>query len=343
MKASLAASFAVGASGLLAACGDDSDSSESSGGGGDLQPLSVMMPFPLILNFIGDCAGISGGYFADHGVEVDLQFAQTAPQAMQQLAAGNVSVVRTAPIAIAAAVGNEGAPFIGVGMPVQQIVYVIVSAPDDPRDSLESLVGGTVGFPQLASNAEETFDLVLRSAGIDPESIDREAVGVEATAYALIEEGRVDAIWATRESASTMEVMGLGPHIAEVEDANPLLGVALASTNDAVESEGDVIADYLAGLDASFRAIRDEATLDELIPVIREDWDLPQLDDPESVKPVIATISDMWFAAGEENLLYNIPEAWETGVAEFQRLGIVPEDSAPTDFYTNDLWEQALG
>ena len=344
LKGTLATGFAVTASGLLVACGDDDDGGDDQGSGGaDLQDLAVMMPFPIILNFIADCSGVSNGFFEDAGLNVDLQFARTAPQAMQQLAGGSQQVVRTAPIAIASAVSNEGAPFVSVGMAVQDIVYVLVSSPDDPYDSIESLEGATVGLPQLASNAEDTLDLVLRLADVDPESVSREAVGVESSAYALVEEGRVDAIFATKEAAASMEAAGMEPHIAEIGEGNPLLGVSLASTREAVDTHHDTIVSYLKGLAAAMEAINDPEQLPDLIPAIREDWDLPQLDDPETAIPLIETIAGMWYSAGPENLLLNQPDVWEEGIANFARLGIVAEDAVATDFYTNDLWDEAFG
>lgn len=344
LKASLATTFAVSASGLLVACGDDEEGGGGgSEGGGDLTPLAVMMPFPIILNFIADCAGVSCGFFEEAGLDVDLQFARTSSQAIQQMAAGSADVIRTAPIAIAGAVANEGAPFISIGMPVQEIVYVLVSAPDDPYETVDSLVGATVGLPQLGSNAEDSLDLVLRSAGVDPESVDREAVGVESTAYALVEEGRVDAIFATKESAKAMELAGMEPVVADISEDNPLLGVALATTTETLDTKVDPLQRYLSGLAASMRALNDPDTFIELAPAIREDWDLPQLDDPEAAAPIMETIAGMWFSEGDENLLRNLPEDWEAGVANFAELSIVPEGTDPTTLYTNDLWDEALG
>ena len=238
---------------------------------------------------------------------------------------------------------NEGAPFISIGMPVQEIVYVLVSAPDDPYETVDSLVGATVGLPQLGSNAEDSLDLVLRSAGVDPESVDREAVGVESTAYALVEEGRVDAIFATKESAKAMELAGMEPVVADISEDNPLLGVALATTTETLDAKVDPLQRYLSGLAASMRALNDPDTFIELAPAIREDWDLPQLDDPEAAAPIMETIAGMWFSEGDENLLRNLPEDWEAGVANFAELSIVPEGTDPTTLYTNDLWDEALG
>ena len=208
VKSSLIASMLVGSGGFLAACGDDDDAVAQSGDGtlstGDsttstteaLRKLSVMMPFPIALNFIADMAGKAGGIMADHGVDLDLQFARSAPQASQQLAAGSVSVIRNAPIGVVKAVG-EGAPFVSVGMAVQQLLYVLVSTPDKPLDSFQDLPGKTVGLPTLGSNAEDTFNLVAKISGIDPSTVTLQAVGNESTSYALVEEGRVDAIFAT--------------------------------------------------------------------------------------------------------------------------------------------------
>jgi len=56
------------------------------------------------------------------------------------------------------------------------------------------------------------------------------------------------------------------------------------------------------------------------------------------------SVTGMWaFSEGDENLLRNIPEQWEAGVAAFQRLKIIPADAKATDFYTNDLWDEAFG
>lgn len=349
LQSSLAATFALGVGPLLTACGDDDDPTDAESGSGgagsterELRELKAMMPFPLFLSFIADVAGITGGFFGAEGIDLDLQFAQGAPQALQQLAAGNVTVIRNAPLAVVKAVSQEDAPFRSIAVVNQPILYVLVSTPDAPLEDLAALEGKSVGLATLGGNAEDTLDLVLRAEGIESSAVERQAVGNEATAYALVEEGRVDAIFSTREAAASMEAAGLGPNIAEVEGANPLLGTSVVTTVDAIESERDLLVGYLAGLHASMQAINDEARLDELIPKIRADWELPQLDDPEKAKPVLEAIIEMWLAAGEENLLRNVPERWEEGVESFKELRIAAADAEPTDFYTNDLLEEAL-
>lgn len=354
VKASVAASLLLGGGGLLAACGDDDDTTAQSGSGtsggdgtttttaAELTRLSVMMPFPVSLNFIADMALTSGGIMAEHGLDLDLTFARSAPQALQQLAAGSVAVVRNAPIAVARAVASEGAPFVSIGMPVQQLLYILISTPEAPVNSLEEVMGKKVGLPTLGGQAEDLFTLLMKSAGLDPTTVSLEAVGNETTSYALVEEGRVDAIFGTREAAAVMENAGLTPHTAEVDDANPLMGVALVTSRETLESQRDPLVRYLQALAQAMTTIH-EGGDDELLSLVADEYDLSNLKQPDEVdRAVLGTISGMWFSEGEENLLRNVPEQWDAGVAAFQRLKIVPAEAEATDFYTNELWDEAF-
>jgi ABC-type nitrate/sulfonate/bicarbonate transport system substrate-binding protein len=351
LKVTFGSVLAVGASGFLAACGgdDDDDASASDTTSGststtapkELMKLSVMMPFAPGFNFIADTAAQAGGFFTDNGLDVDLQFAQSAPLALQQLAAGAVSVIRNAPIAVVRSVSQEGAPFVAIGMPNQEVLYRLVSTPDEPVDDLQSLEGKTVGMATLGGNAEDTFVLVLRGAGINPDTVTRVAVGNDAAALAFVEDGRVDALWATLESTATMQALGQDPHLADLDDLNPLLGTAIVTTTQKLEEERDAIVAYLRSVDQSMRAVMDEEQLDELLPKVVAEFDIPGEDDPEAAKPVIEAITTLWTAAGEENLLRNVPERWEEGVAEFEELKIAKAGSDPTSFYTNDLLDEA--
>lgn len=349
LRASFATTFALGTTGVLAACGSDddpdvraSDDASTTTTERQLQKLSAMMPFPLFLAFISDVAAASGGFMADQGIDLDLQFARSAPQALQQLAAGNVTVIRNAPIGVVKAVSQEGAPFVSIGTANQEIIYVIVSTEETPYDSLAALQGKTVGMATLGGNAEDTFNLINRAAGLDPAAVSLQAVGNESGAFALIEEGRIDAIFATLESTASMRTAGLNPHIAKIEGANPLLGTCLVTTRTFLEERRDLLVSYLRGLHETMQAILDEDRLAELIPKVRADWDLPQLDDPATATPVIAAISSAWTAAGEDNLLRNVPERWATGIEGFKKMKIAKPEAQPTDFYTNDLLDEAL-
>lgn len=347
LRASIAGAAALGAGGLLAACGDDDEepvaSGDTSGTGtaaASPQKLAVMMPFPLSPNFIADVAAISGGFMDDAGVELDLQFSRGAPQALQQLAAGNVTVIRNGPVETVQAMVNEDAPFITIGMVNQRTNYMLTSLPEASL-ALADLGGKRVGLPTLGGNAEFTIDLLLKAEGVDPATVERQAVGLEASSYGSLQENLVDAILVPRSTVAGIRAVGEEIHVDLLEDVNPLLGTNLVSTVDFIDERRDAIVAYLDGLHATMLALNDEAQVEELLPKVTADWDLPQLADVEQGKAIVKSIASRWFEDGEENLLRNIPDRWEDGIDELIELDYLPEGTEADTLYTNDLLDEA--
>lgn len=352
LRRSVSTAAVLGAGGLLAACGDDDDTQASSGdpsAGSDSTTttasslsLTAMMPFPLSVVFIADIVGISSGFFEDAGVEVDLEFATGAPQALQQLAAGNITVIRNGPVETVQAITGEDAPFVTIGMPNQRTNYTLVSMPGEPM-SLADLGESTVGLPSLGGNAEFVLDLLLRANDVDPETVERQSVGLESSAFGSLQEGIVDVMMVPRSTVAGIKAMGEDIAVNLLEDVNPLLGTNLVSTTEYIEDRRPELVAYLAGLHAAMLALNDEAQVPELVEAALADgWELPQLENPEAAKATVASVASRWFEDGEDNLLRNIPERWDAGIAELVELGVVPEGTDPTSLYTNELLEEAL-
>ena len=366
LQTALGTAALLGAPGLLAACGDDGDtdadapagstgstSSPSTATGAsstaaattvptELVDISILEPFPLFLIFFAEVAALSGGYTERNGIDVDLQFARSAPQALQQLAAGSVVACNNGPLGVVRAVAQEGAPFKMVAMTIQDTLYRLVSTPKRPLTGARELPGRTVGFPTLGGNAEDTFNILLRDAGVDPDDVQRVAVGNDAAALALVDEGRIDCIFATLEAAAAIRASGMEANVVTFENANPLLGSGLVTTLDNLEPHRAGLVGWIRSLREVMTAIRDGDVIEELIPTVRAEWDLPQLDEPEKVIPIVQAYPEMWFSAGEENLLRHVPERWEAGMEGFVKVGLADPGTDPTTFYTNDLWDEAV-
>lgn len=352
IRRSATTAVVLGTGGFLAACGDDDDTAAT---GGDPAPsgdssttaaealsITAMMPFPLSVVFIADVVGISAGFFEEAGVDVDLEFATSAPQALQQLAAGNVTVVRNGPVETVQAIVGQDAPFITIGMPNQRTNYTLVSLPGEPL-TFADLAEQTVGIPTLGSNAEFTLDLLLRANDVDPSTVDRQAVGLESSAYGSLEGGVVDVMMVPRSTVAGIRAMGEEIEVNLLEDVNPLLGTNLVTTTDYLDERRDALVAYMDGLHEAKLALNDESRVPDLVDaVLADDWDLPQLQDPDAAKATVAAVASRWFEDGEENLLRNIPERWEQGIAELVELGVVPEGTDPTSLYTNEIVEEAV-
>jgi NitT/TauT family transport system substrate-binding protein len=346
------AAIAVG--GVAAACAEEGDvaqdgTTSTSGAPATTtssvvpEKFSVMMPFTLNLQFIADVAAKAGGFMEKAGIDLDIQFARGQGQAVQQLAANSVSLIRSSPLSVIQAVSNENAPFQVVGILNQKVLYSVVSTSSKPINSVEDLEGKTLGFPTLGGNAEETFDIIARDHGFDPASVERVAAGSDAAGLALVEQGRVAALFAITEAAAILTATSPTAKVLDFDDENPLLGNALVTTKQAAEEKKELIVRYVRGLREAMLAIADEDQRADLIPKIRAEFDLPILDDATKANAAIDAISSLWFAAGEDNLLRNVEERWEDGLEGFQKLGLVKEGVEAEQVYTNDFVDAASG
>jgi NitT/TauT family transport system substrate-binding protein len=344
-----ATAFALTGGSLLAACGDDDDPETSEGGGTttsaapEVADVTSMMPFAASLGYVLDLAAKSRGHFDDERLNVDIQFGRSSGQALQAVLSGQADIVRAGVLEIVPAVLDQGATLTSIAMANQRLIYALLSAPDDPIRTIEDVEGKTVGLPSLGGNAETTLKRVLQEAGIDPASVTLVPAGFDAAAFGLIEQNRIDAMFTNSDIRATLEAQDVEIVQADLEDTNPLLGLVLTSTEEYRSANEDVLVRYLRALDAARAELQDEAALDEVISALKQDWDIPALDDPELAKRIIGIQAELWFAGGEDTFLRPVPERWEEGFASFERIGAVPEGTDPTRFYTAEYLDEALG
>ncbi len=146
-----------------------------------------------------------------------------------------------------------------------------------------------------------------------------------------------------RSTVAGIRAMGEEIEVNLLEDVNPLLGTNLVTTTEFLDERRDALVAYMEGLHEAKVALNDESRVPELVDaVLADDWDLPQLQDPDAAKATVAAVASRWFEDGEENLLRNIPERWEQGIAELAELGVVPEGTDPSRLYTNEIVEEAV-
>jgi NitT/TauT family transport system substrate-binding protein len=302
-----------------------------------------MMPFAASLGYVLDLAAKTRGHFDAERLDVGIEFARSSGQAMQSVISGQAQIARAGVLEIVPAVTDQDAPLVAIAMANQRMIYALLSAPDDPVRSLDDVAGKTVGLPSLGGNAQTTLDLVLREGGVDPASVELVPAGFDASAFGLLEEGRIDAMFTNADIRATLEDRGVEIVTADLDDVNPLLGLVLTATRPYAEENGDVLARYLRALDAARGELEDEAVLDEVVTDLRGDWDIPALENPDLAKRIIGIQAELWYAGGDDTFLRPIPERWERGLAGFAELGAVDEGLDPTDFYTAEHLDEAVG
>lgn len=196
----LTAVAAVTASALaLTACSGDADDSASPGAGstgGDLASVRLVV---APIHFESAYIAQEQGFFADHGLEVEIIPGGAPLQNIAMAVSGEADIVT----------GSWGTAVTSIaqGMPLQVIGGNGYTSPDFatsgvvvPADSsiqdVADLAGTTIGIQGLNTGSEVPLFFAAEAAGIAPDSFERVELASTAMATSL-EEGTVDAVLAS--------------------------------------------------------------------------------------------------------------------------------------------------
>ena len=166
------AGFAVGGTGLAAACAS-SDSSKSSGGssadGSKFGTVAVQLSWIKNIEFAGEFFALEKGYSKDGGFgNVDLVAGGAAGTGVEAgLDTGKIWIGMSAPQLTAPAVLN-GLPAKIVGATYQKNPFAIVSSAAKPINTPQDMIGRKIG---VQDSNQLVFGALLDANGIDAKSI----------------------------------------------------------------------------------------------------------------------------------------------------------------------------
>ncbi|MFV0374732.1 ABC transporter substrate-binding protein [Microbacterium sp.] len=193
----LAATLTAAAVALSACSADDAAPASSGAAGGDaLTPVRLVV---APIHFEAAHIAQEQGYFADHGLEVEIISGGAPLQNIAMAVSGEADIVT----------GSWGTAVTSIaqGMPLQVIggngytsadfatSGVVVSA-DSPIQDVADLEGTTIGIQGLNTGSEVPLFFAAEDAGIAPDSFERVELASTAMATSL-EEGTVDAVLAS--------------------------------------------------------------------------------------------------------------------------------------------------
>ncbi|MGP4015899.1 ABC transporter substrate-binding protein [Saccharopolyspora sp. 5N708] len=322
---------------LLTACGGP-----SGGGAAGLQDVTFLTNVPTAdLTFAPDLVAQTCGEFEKQGLNVKFQYINGAPAGIQAMLAGSALLVRPGDTDTMQSVAT-GAPIVNVGA-VQKggSTLRIVSHRDRPLTSAASLAGKTMGVGSTGGSTKVTLDLLLASAGLKPESLNRQVVGLTPAVFNLVQSGKLDGYVVSLATALTLQ--------AQQPDAvifNPATVITAGSNNyvSSVEQtrdpvKADQIRRYERAIQASMRFIMaDKATgYAETKKCIAKQYDVPGLDDDNVVRQALDTYVAAWTAGGPDALLQTDQVAWQRTYDDMARAGLIAGGQDPSRWYTNEF------
>jgi NitT/TauT family transport system substrate-binding protein len=336
-RAAAAVAATSGAGALLAACGDDDDSN-GSGGTDKVVFLNVV---PINASFAAELLSQENGYFKNEGLDVTFQATRGSAPALQSVLAGSALLTRAGAIETVAAVSTQDAPLMNVAMLEHKSPLWFVSTKENPLDEPSDWEGTTMGLPSEGGTSEQTLDVMLKSEGVDAESVERQVVGLAPGTFELVKQGRIDGY-----TVGSVDGVIFEQQIPEATLLDPSEYVTegqcyLVSKRALTEQEDQVVAYLTAIRRATEEILDDRPGFDKTIRALRKQQpDLPELETDKLAKAVMKVHTDSWLLEGEENLLKTVPSMWQDVYDQLLEIEVAEPDQDPSQWFTNDLIEK---
>jgi NitT/TauT family transport system substrate-binding protein len=335
-RAATAVAATSGAGALLAACGDDD---EASGSGGTEQVVFLNI-VPINSSFAAELLADQNGYFKEEGLEVKMQATRGSAPAIQSVLAGSALITRAGAIETVTAASTQDAPLMNVAMLEHKSPLWFVSTKENPLDEPQDWEGKTMGLPSEGGTSEQTLDVMLKSEGVDSESVERQVVGLSPGTFELVKQGRIDGY-----TVGSVDGVIFRHQIPEANLLDPSKYVTegqvyLVSERTLAEKEDQVVA-YLTAIRRAIDEVLDDAPeFTKTIRALRKTQDLPELENDRLAKDVLKVHTDSWLLEGRENLLKTVPATWQKVYDQLLEIDVAEPDQDPSQWFTNDLIEK---
>lgn len=339
----------VAAFGLtLASCG-----TSGSGGSSDNDKelpksieATVLTPAGFLVDYTGLLYGTGGGFFKAAGLDATLEAPAGSAQGLQQVLAGKALVMRGGGVDVMNAVGKQKAPVVAIGVPSHNSPMYLISTADKPIKEPSELTGKVVGVPSRGGAGDQTMTLLLSVGEVDQKTVTRQVTGPGAGSYGLLQQGKMDAYIGTKQTEEDLKAEGLEYHSFAIADYVPVPGqvyiTARSNLDDPVKREA--LRRFLKGARAAYEDVYKQLDANDVSKLIA---DVAQFKPTDTGDPnaVITALKNSRLSAekhGADKLLENNPGDWEAGTKMAIDADYVPADSEASDFYTNEIWEEAF-
>lgn len=332
-----AAALAAAAGGmLLPACSGGGRGAAGEASGPTAVTFLAVVPFTT-LTFAPELLADAAGYFADQGLDVAFQSTRGSAQAIQLVLAGGAPLTRIGQIECMSHIVNSGAPLMNIATVAKESTLRFVSSAQTPLREPRDLVGKIMGIPSAGGESETTLDLLLASAGIDPESVERQVVGLGPGVFNLVEQGRIAGFIVSIDTANILEqqmdnVVVLRP--GEFIESGAQLYML---SDDGLQTNGEIARKYLEAIDQALRFMLADDGFDETLRIIRQKYSFATLQNTAVAKRSLGEYVGTWTAEGPRNVLRTNPESWRRGYEELVAAHRVEGGRDPSAWFTNAL------
>lgn len=336
--------FAVLAAGslVLAGCAAEAEAPSTSSGStestesaetapAELVELTLAHANPSCIIFFPGYVAATQGYFAEEGLEVNIEGLNGSGAVLQAMAAGQADI------------GSPGAaPTILANASGQDVRYIANTAPGGlfqlvvPEESgitdASGLEGAVIGIATADGNEKNIAAAILAAAGVT--DFDTLVVGEGATALAGFERGDIDAYAASLDTVAYIENGGVPLTNVTGTATAYLFGNGIAARGDYIDENPEVIAGFLRAYE---RAIEASLADFELVMQGCEEYSPQEAEDRGMSEALFNAIKDSLVSPDGDVFGYNNPDYWAKVKQDLIDAGEDVEAVDVTTVYTNDF------
>lgn len=328
-------SAAVLAAGLLTltACSGDTEEDQAEGGE-DLRQVTVAVANPSAVAYFPLYTAIDQGYFAEEGLEIEVQAADGSSATLQALASGQAEIASPAPgpLLTARAAGQEAVFFYN--FTANNIFSVVVpeeSGITDVSELSDAVIGvGTADGAEVALARN-----VLGDGGLtEGEDYEFLTVGDGGLATAGFERGDIDAYAATIVDVAIIEARGIALENLTPDDYRAQMSNGFAATAEFIESDAEVIEGFGRAFARGFTWGADNK--DEALAIAAE-VSPEEGSDEELSSALFDVVVEYATPIEGDDLGFSPGEGWEAWARDLVESGQLDEEPDLQSAYTNDF------
>jgi ABC-type nitrate/sulfonate/bicarbonate transport system substrate-binding protein len=274
------------------------------------QKIRYLTPFGFIFGFSEAMYGKTGGFFAKHGLDVEVEGGRGSAMAVQQVTAGNALVSRTGGTDLIKAYVKDSS-IVAVGECYQKDIFYVISRAEKPITSPTDMAGKTIGIVSNGGATENLLDMMLVSKDVPIRDVRREVVGNAPAAFEFIKMGRIDAFIATNDTLFALKSDKQPVHAFSADDFAPSPGQVYMVSKKALETQTETIAKFMrGGYDAIGDMLAKKADLAPVIASMTKEFDLAEAKRPDKGVSVLANTLDQALGPAYRDKFASKPEPW---------------------------------
>ncbi len=304
------------------------------------EKIVYLTPFGFLMGFADTMYAQTGGFFAKHGLDVEIRGGRGSAMAVQQIAAGNVLISRTGGTDMIKAVAKDP-NIVAFGEVFQRDIFFVISAADKPLTEPQQFAGKTIGVVSIGGATENILNMMLAKEGIAGDSVKREPTGEGPGPFELIGQGRIDAYIATYSTVAQLKT-DKRPFVAwSVDKIAPSPGQIYIASKKSIAERPEVLASFLRGV---YDALGVMTTAKELKPIIESmdgSYQIVERNKPDGGERILALTIDAFRPVYRDKFASD-PAGWTSAYDLMVKARII-EPMPNASFSTDAIRRLAFG